>query len=217
MEISLSKSDLLSYVIKQLNNFFPDSNIIFSESLFFSFNEALERIEYCFKHVNNRYFNNEKNSIFNHLNGDQYSMFLYMFSNTIYRRNFDINIATKLFLLNKTLYGIDAYYEVCLPNIFLFVHPMGTVLGRGTYKDFLLVYQKCNIGSNRNVYPNLGEHLSLHPGASIIGNCSIGNNVKISLGSTVLDTNIEDNSLYIGDKKNFEIKKTENVNSIWKI
>jgi len=58
------------------------------------------------------------------------------------------NVCEKIYCLNKCLNAIDIYFEVELPNIFLLVHPLGTVLGKAKYNDFLLVYQQCTVGSN---------------------------------------------------------------------
>lgn len=53
------------------------------------------------------------------LYSDQYAMFLYLLSNTIHRRTDWQSLCDKLFFLNKALYGIDAFYEVEFPDIFL--------------------------------------------------------------------------------------------------
>jgi len=144
-------------------------------------------------------------------------MFLYILSNTLYKNNYDLTLCEKLFLLNKSLFSLDAFYEIELPEIFLFVHPLGTVLGRAKYSNYLIVYQRCNIGSNHDIYPELGEHLTLHPGASILGNCQIGRNVKIAADGLLIDKNIEDNTLYIGNPKNYIQKTNKDTNPIWMI
>ena len=99
-------------------------------------------------------------------------MFLYFLANTLYKYDYELSFFEKIFLLNKILFSLDIFYEVELPDIFLFVHPLGTVLGRGSYSDYLVVYQRCNIGSNNNL--SNSKHVTLHPGASVLGNCIIG-------------------------------------------
>ena len=37
------------------------------------------------------------------------------------------------------LHGIDVFFTVDLPDIFLFCHPLCTVLGRAQYSDYFLV------------------------------------------------------------------------------
>ena len=148
MELSLKKEDLTRYVMDQLNLFFPDRTRIPQEAIEGYIPAALADLDYCFSHVNDKYFRDGDRTMFNHLNSDQYAMFLYRLSNLLFKETGDVNVSTKLFLLNKCLHGIDLFYEVELPQIFLINHPLGTVLGRGKYSDFFIAHQKCNIGSN---------------------------------------------------------------------
>ena len=216
MDMSLSKDSLVLYIVTQLNSFFPDGNPIESDLLLSCFDRVLKKLEYCFSFVNNKYFFNGKHVLFNHLNTDQYAMLLYILSKTLYKETQDSNVCEKIFYLNKSLHGIDAFYEVELPDIFLFVHPLGTVLGRGNYSNHFLVYQRCGIGSNRNKYPALGEYVSLHPGATVIGDCRIGKNCKISTNSLLMDHSLNDNSVYAGTPQDYSVKKSVQKLEIWR-
>lgn len=216
MKTSLVKEALVRYVTKQLNTFFPDGNRVQNNDICISIDAALERLDYCFSEVNDKYFpKNGGTPVFNHLNSDHYAMFLYILSNGIFKERNDVNVCTKLFLLNKCLHGIDVYYEVNLPRIFLFAHPIGTVLGNAKYSDYLLVYQKCNVGGNKDKYPVLGKYLSMHPGAVILGDCVVKENCKIAAGSLLLDMNLEKNSVYIGNPRDYIIKKSSERNVAW--
>lgn len=216
MIFSIKKEDLLDYTINQVQNLFPDRETYNKDQIFPHFNRSLKRMEYCFSKIDNKYFSDGENPIFNHLNGDQYSMYLYFLSNTLYNEGFKKTFLEKLFLLNKSLHGIDIFYEIELPDIFLFVHPLGTVLGRATYSNYLIVYQRCNVGANKNIYPTIGEHTTLHPGASVLGDCNIGNNCKIGANALILDKNLKDNSLYVGNPKDHHIIIRNEKNEIWK-
>lgn len=196
-----SKS-LCLYISGQVNNFFPDDNKVSSGFLESCLPQVLKRVEFCFSHISDRYFFDGERVLFSHLHGDQYGMFLYFLSNTLYRMGEDKSVCAKLFALNKTLHGIDAFYEVELPDIFRWVHPMGTVLGRGSYSDFFLVYQRCGIGSNKGLYPRLGKYCSMHPGSSILGDCSVGDHCELGAQSLLLDNSLEDNVLYVGTPGN---------------
>ena len=101
--------------------------------------------------------------------------------------------------------------------MFLFVHPIGTVLGRANYQDYLLVYQRCGVGSNHDIYPTLGEYVSFHPGATILGDSNIGKGCKISADSIILDKNLEENSIYIGNTIKHTIKPISSVSQFWKV
>jgi serine O-acetyltransferase len=86
-------------------------------------------------------------------------------------------------------------YDAMLPDIFLLLHVVGTVLGKATYANYLVVRQNCTIGALGYEYPVLGEKLILSAGASIIGGCRIGTNVMLGPGCTVMKEDIPDNSL----------------------
>lgn len=215
MKFSLTNHELSCYLCAQLNNYFPDKDLISSNQLEKHMVYAMQRVEYCFSKINNKYFFDGNNVVFNHLHADQYAMFLYYLSNSIYKLGGDLNVCSKIFLLNKVLNGVDAFYEVALPDIFLMVHPLATVLGRGEYSDFFLVYQRCGIGSNHDIYPKLEKFVSMHPGSSILGNCLIGNNCTIAAESLLLDHNLDDRSLYIGNPKNHYIKSSDTVSNFW--
>jgi serine O-acetyltransferase len=96
------------------------------------------------------------------------------------------------------------------------VHPIGTVLGRARYEDFLLVYQRCGVGSNHDIYPTLGRHLTLRPGASVLGCGTVADRCTVAAESLVLDTDIPVDSLYIGDPRNHIIRPYGRVPRIWR-
>lgn len=197
MRLSLPVEALSRYVCTQVSNYFPDGKSTAVIARYVS--AALERLKYCLDHVRAKYFRENGATTFNHLNNDQYAMFLYLLSHEIARREGPGEVCDKLFGLNKALHGIDCFYGIDLPDIFLFCHPVGTVLGRAKYSDFFLVYQNCTVGSNmRGEYPVIGRCVSLYKGASVIGASRIGNNCKIAADSTVLDEDVPDDSIYIG-------------------
>jgi serine O-acetyltransferase len=217
MHSSLSKSELSLYIDRQISNFFPNGNEKNLNVLNANIDFALQRIEYCFSKINNKYFFDGNHSIFNHLNGDQYAIFLYYLSNTLFRLDQDSNLCSKLYLLNKSLHGLDAFYEVQLPDIFMVIHPISTVLGRGKYDDYFLVYQRCGIGSNHNIYPKLGKYVTLHPGASVLGNSTINNYCAIASESLVIDKIIDSNQIYIGNPKSHTLIENKNpISQFWK-
>lgn len=215
LKATLDRVTLSEYIANQLNTFFPDGKAVKASLLLSHMAHVLEKVHYCFSHVNNRYFSDGKNTLFNHLNADQYAMFLYLLSRDLYTCGCDTSICDKVFYLNKMLHAIDVFYEVELPDIFLFVHPLGTVLGRAKYSDFFMVYQGCGIGSNHDIYPTVGKYVSLHPGSSILGKCTVGDNCKISVNSTLLDHSLEADSIYIGKPKRYVVKASFKKANVW--
>lgn len=220
MKISMSKEDLLDYVTYQIKHFFPDKKSN-SDELGHYWDIALQRIEHCFSKINSKYYWDGQEAVLNHLNADHYAMFLYILSNTLYRNNSDTTLCTKVFQLNRYLHSIDVYYEVELPDIFMFVHSIGTVLGRAKYSNYFIAYQGCNVGGsvgagNKLVYPELQEYVTMHPGTSILGNCLVGRNATLAAGSLLLNQNLENDSLYIGNPRDYIIKKREAHHYAWK-
>ncbi len=215
IDSSLTAKQLAQLAKQQVDNFFPDVNPVSLPLLEKAVASALPRLEYCFSKVNNKYFFDGKNSVFDHLHGDQYAMWLYFLSNELFKMGEGGDISKKLFLLNKLLHGCDIYYEVGLPEIFLLVHPLGTVLGRGSYQDYLVAYQKCGVGSNHDIYPTMGKHFTLRPGSSILGNCVVGDNVGLAADSLLLDTPLPENTLYIGSPKNHFTRAQTETLAVW--
>ncbi len=217
IESSLSADALADLVSSQLNGLFPDRQPVKASDLAIAIPGALMRLEYCFSHISNKYFFDGYRAVFDHLHGDQYSMWLYFLANELHVNGGPTSLCKKLFLLNKALHGCDIFYEVELPKIFILVHPLGTVLGRGKYADFFIAYQRVGVGSNHGIYPTLGSHLTLHPGSSVLGKSNVGNHCIIAAESLLLDCDLSPNSLYIGNPRDNIVKQIDSpINSIWR-
>lgn len=199
MQLSLHSSDLVKYVTRQCNNFFPEryevKEVEFSDSV----DDTLKRVEFCFSHINLPYYKKDSKPFFNHLNGDHYSIFLCYLSQSLYFKNGNETLATKMFLLNKLLFGIDAFYKIQFPDIFLLVHPLGTVMGRAEYKNNLVIYQGVTIGATpEGIYPSFSENTILYSNSSIIGNCKLGTNVVMGANSSIVNFSVEDDMTVVG-------------------
>lgn len=204
---SLDTTTLAKYVAQQLNNLLPDFDI--SGDVLYPFvKKAIERTEYCFSKINIKYFFDGNNVRFNHLNTDQYAMFLYYLSNTIWAEEKDDIMAGKVYYLNKALNGFDAFYEVILPDIFILTHPVGTVLGRGNYSDYFVAYQRVTIGGNTELdYPTLGKGVAMYGGSAVIGKCNIRNGCSISFGTIVMERDIPPNMVVFGNHPDIAYKR----------
>jgi serine O-acetyltransferase len=213
---SLSEHALAALVSKQVEGLFPDGHDIDTTVLAPSVRRALMRLEHCFTQIANKYFFDGKRAIFDHLHGDQYAMWLYILSSQLYVDSAPLSICKKVFLLNKALHGCDIFYEVELPSVFLLVHPLGTVLGRAKYSDYLIAYQRVGVGSNHEIYPNLGPHLTLRPGSSVLGNCRVEKGCSIAAESLLIDRDLAADSIYIGNPRDYHIVQRKNVQPIWR-
>lgn len=214
---SLDATALAAYAAAQVNAMFPDPEIVDADDLAPAVAGALPRLEHCFSHIANKYFFDGDEAVFSHLHGDQYAMWLYLLANELHRQGGPASICSKLFLLNKALHGLDAFYEVELPSVFLLVHPLGTVLGRGAYGDFFVAYQRCGVGSNNDVYPSFGRHVTLRPGSAVLGACAIGDHCQIATESLVLDRDLPDHTLYIGDPRSPTLKRQDKPYPLWRV
>ena len=216
VKLSLSVDALCRLAVRQVAHLFDDGEAIPATELMPSARQAVSRLEHCFSKINNRYFFDGHRVHFDHLHGDQYAMWLYLFANQLDRDKAPASWCKKLFLLNKALHGCDIFYQVALPSVFLLVHPLATVLGRGEYSDYLIAYQRVGIGSNHGVYPRLGEYLTLHPGSAVLGNCNIGDHCSVATESLVLDRDLPAGSLYIGSPRDNNIRLQSQIQPIWR-
>jgi serine O-acetyltransferase len=211
MKLTISQLLLTEYLIRQLQSFYPD-NVDIKQCLFKIIPQVIERMEHCFNHIHKKYYFENGQALFNHLNSDHYAMFLYWVANEAYKHNF-INVAEKAFLLNKALHGIDAFYSVTLPEVFLFVHPIGTILGNAKYSDYFVVYQNVTIGTDINgTYPVFGKGNVLYSKCSVIGTCTIGDNVSIAANSFIRNKDVNRDSIVFGLHPEIKIKKNSKNN-----
>lgn len=198
---SISEGEISGVVANQINNMIPDIVQVSSQEVLPYVESAFTRLFNCFQGINNRYYGEGGDVVFNHLHSDHYCTFLYLASNAAYLDN-ATTLATKLFLLNKYLHGIDLYFSVKMPEVFMLVHPVGSVVGNAEYSNKIVIYQNCSVGSifknDKYIYPRFGENIVLYSRTSVIGECNVGNNVIFGANSFVIKTNIPNNCLVTG-------------------
>lgn len=183
---------LCDYLKRQLEHTFPDGEAFSLTEFEKSIESSWEMIDNSFSGLSSKYYNGSAEDIFNYLNGDHYSMFLYLVSRNFYLLGNE-KVASKVFLLNKMLHGIDVFYKVKMPDVFLFVHPLGTVLGNADYGENFCVYQGCTVGSKvgEYKYPSFGKNTILYSNSSVIGNCKIGDNTIFAADSSLISKNLD--------------------------
>lgn len=207
MKISPSFEVLEQLVKHQVNNLFLLSD---KESLIVDdcLPNALDATENCFKYSKNKYYSSNNQVFFSVYHSGQYCIFLYFLARQVFT-NFpeEKNLADKLYYLNKALNGLDLYYEVNMPEIFHLDHPVGSVIGRGTYGNGFMFSQQCTVGNNKGIFPIIGENVQMLSGAKVLGNSNIGDNTIISANTYIKDQNIPDNSIVFGASPNLIIKQ----------
>ena len=191
---SITTADLGNYVSAQLNTIYPDRNIVNLSKEKAIVKEAMERLEFCFKHVSRKHYFNGTEVIFNHLFTDHYVMFLWYLSNTVFKHRGNDELANKLYYLNKTLHGLDCMCDTGMPDIFLLFHSSGTMLGKASYADYFIALQGCTVGSHKGNYPVFGKGVALTANASVLGKCTIGNRCTISTRTTIFQKDIPDDT-----------------------
>lgn len=199
-------SPIIEQVIRQLSNFWSisddDINMIINYE-----NEVLNRCEYCFQRVDNKYFILGVNLI----HSGQWLSFLYYFSNTL-SHNGQTALADKFYYLNKVMHSVDIYHAVNLPDVFFLEHPVGSVFGRAEYGTNFFAMQNCTVGGNRDrktgelFYPVIGDNVKMYSGSKIIGKSKIGNNVTLAANTYVKDIEIPDGATVFGQSPNLVIK-----------
>lgn len=204
-----------------LKTFFPETNVKFLETKLFSkiLNLAFDRTEFCLSKIKLKYYNLKVKDkpVFNHLNTDHICTFLYFLANTAYNEKIEKKFIEKFFYLNKILHSIDLFYEVEMPDIFLFSHPLGSVIGKAKYKNYLVIHQNVTVGGGdeKNIYPSIGEGAVLYSNSSILGDSSLGQNVILGANSSIINKKIDQNKIVIGlypENKILENKK-DNVSN----
>ena len=181
--VNFSRSELIDYTTAQLSTFFPDGKSApIKHTIEQHIDEALSRLMVCVNAVKTW----EKNS-FNYLHSSQYCTYLYFLANTIWRNTQETDTATKLFLLNKMLNGIDMFYEIKMPDIFFIGHSTGIVLAKADYGNYFVIYQNSTVGKNHGIAPSLGEGVIMYPNSAIIGRSIVGDYSIIAQGVSVVN------------------------------
>lgn len=199
MKLSLPYGEFRDYVLRQINALFPDGRPLRVRDMRRPLEQAVERTAYCFRHVKLPAYEQDGEPRLNHLHSDQYAVFLWFLSNSVWREGGNPAAADKLFYANKALHGLSCMYDTALPDIFLLLHTTGTVLGKAAYSDFFVAAQNVTVGAQHGQYPAFGRNTALLPGASVIGGCMVGNNVSIGAGASVYCRDIPDRSIVYRD------------------
>lgn len=201
-----SVSDL---VIHQLKAYWTEIDVF---SIRKAVPTALQMMDTNFKDINSSRFQVDGDARFNPLMSVHWMIFLYRLSSILFK-NGGGTVANQVYYLNKIMHSIDWFYAIELPVHFLCEHPLGSVLGKATYGDYLLVYQGTTVGGsirdNVLCYPKFGENVIMFANSSVIGKCQLGNNIILSAGTKVVNQNIPSNTIVFGESPNLIIKSRD--------
>jgi serine O-acetyltransferase len=209
MDLTLNIQDLSSYIESQLINFFPDGGgVKIEESTII---KVLSRLEYCFSKIRMYRSNSGNLILFNHLHSDQYLTFLWYLSNQLWKEG-HLNIATKVYYLNKALHAFDCMYNNNLPSIFYVAHGVGIVLGKATYADYLYVCKGVTVGASRGgKYPIIKEGVSLGADSTVIGELTLEIESTVGAGVCLFNQSVGTGMAVVREQSGriLNIKQTE--------
>ena len=200
MKLSLEPPSLRDYIVSLLSSYLPDRLSAHVEMKSIDF--ALQRLEFSHYHINKKYYQANGFPVFNHLNADHFASFLWFLGNTIFKHHDDELLPTKLSYLNKIMHGLDLFYSVAMPDIFMLVHPVGSVIGHASFKNYLMIYQNCSVGATDSEYPVLGEGVVLYSKTSVLGASKVGDNVLLGANTLIVNSSVSDNTIIVGQKPN---------------
>lgn len=204
MIMSLTRTELKEYVGRQLECFYPDKYRLSGDDTEIALDRALEKLEYCFERCDYCNYSVNGQANFRHLHSDQYSHFLYVYARELWCLSENKPICDKLVMLNRALNGILCPYTVKLPDIFLFAHPVGTIVGNANFSNYLVIAQNVtvnySIGEDGKEQLNIGRGVFLGPGCKIIGIQPIGDYSSIGANSIIHNLEIPDNSIAYTDR-----------------
>lgn len=206
MHMEGTKEELFEYLKRQTSVFFPDGYELKGKDVKKAFELGLDRTEYCFKHISlSSYSDDYGQTFFSKYHADQYAQLLYFFSNSLWDISQNKVICDKIISLNRLLHGFFFSYKCKLPDIFMFGHPVGSIIGNAVYSDYLVIYQNVTINTSSDSdnlpAPVLGKGLFLGAGSKIIGNKPIGDRVSIGVNTVVYNKTIEDDKIVYTDSE----------------
>jgi len=167
---------------------------------------ALERTERCFRAIAiPGYRTPSGDARFDPLHGDQYAQFLWFVANGAWQTG-DLDLAADAFLLNRSLNGIVCMWDTLMPEVFLWIHTVGTMLGKADYGERLVAYQNVTVGTDRGERPAFGTGTILFAGAKVVGAARLGERTCVSLNSVVIGETIPADRIVAGRSPNLVVK-----------
>jgi len=200
--VGLTRDGLADYLARQIDHHFPDREGDTRGGIAKALAEALARLNRCINAV--RMWPENR---FHYLHSEQNTIFLAYLANTIWRNGGDVNLATKVFYLNKSLNGFHCFYDTELPERFLVGHSVGIVLVRLKYPEYFAIYQGCTVGKSHGKAPVLEEGLVMYPGSAIIGDCRVKPRSYIAQGCSLVDADTPGDCLVFNENRRPVSKK----------
>ncbi len=195
--------DNYNMLTKSLTNDCPyDIKHLLDESLLLPmFKSVFLKILSEHSKLKNSFYSRDGCGIYDPLYLDHYLILCYRFARTLYEAGND-ELAKVVYYSSRIRCSVDIFYKTDIGSHFIPVHPFGTVIsphsiyGKGLvlYHNVLIGHYNANTPSEELKRPVIGDGVRIYSHSRVMGNSKIGNNVTISMGTTIIDRDIPDNS-----------------------
>lgn len=164
--------------------------------------------------INNKFFSTADEGIINFCFLDHYLIFCFRLANHIFINKLDLKLAEAIYYSSKIRTCTDLYYTANIGDYFIPAHSLGTVMdSRATYGKLFKIYNGVHIGpynilgveAEKWDHPKFGDGVTLLANSAVYGSTCIGNNVIISARSVVINENIPDNCIVIGQSPKLSV------------
>lgn len=120
--------------------------------------------------------------------------------------------------VSRFLTGIEIHPGAKVGRKFFIDHGMGVVIGETTIiGDNVLVYQGVTLGGTGKEtgkrHPTLKDNVVVGSGAKVLGNITIGSNVRVGAGSVVV-TDVPDDSTVVGIPGRIAVHKGQKIHQL---
>jgi serine O-acetyltransferase len=86
------------------------------------------------------------------------------------------------------LNGIDLFYKIELPKVFVLTHTVGIVLSNTVYGNYFVIFQNSTVGRIGDDRPVIGEGVVMFPNTCVSGRCQIGSRTILSQGTRLINS-----------------------------
>ncbi len=120
--------------------------------------------------------------------------------------------------ISRLMTGIEIHPGARIGRRFFIDHGMGVVIGETTIiGNDVLIYQGVTLGGTGKEtgkrHPTLKNHIVIGSGAKVLGNITLGNNVRVGAGSVVI-TDVPDDSTVVGIPGRIVMHKGQKMNNL---
>ena len=199
---------------KIIVNDYPYEKTINDEYFYSVFKKIYAEIVDEHSNIQNNYYSRNGKGILNLLYLDHFLILCHRLSNYIYNEGLERHLSDAIYYSSRIRTSTDIFYRAKIGKYFMPSHPLGTVIdSHSTYGMCFKLYNNVHIGpydilgkeSSEWKHPKFGDGVTILGGASVFGNTVIGDNVIISVKSTLINEQIPSNCIVTGISPNIVV------------